>query len=229
MFTTEKVQAFVQRASLEGKDDSKFVRFTFYITPIPYFLAMEISPAIAGQLFRPDKSGSQHPVLEVQSANFELGEIPLQTMKLYPATDAELESHGTLLAAVQIRAISARKVFPDDPNFTLIFNAELPKDDLSFSMMGKYFREKVFVTFSEMQKDLFPKKGVQDTVTNPSCNVCDELATRRDSEGTHLCAKHVRAGKGEIRLLTSKETPREAQKRMEKELTAASGSSDSAA
>lgn len=229
MFTTEKVQAFVQRASLEGKDDSKFVRFTFYVTPITYELAKEVSAIIAANLFRLDAVGAPHPVLEVSTVSFEIGEIPLQTMKLYPATDVELESHGTLLTAVQIRAISARKVFPDDPNFTLIFNAELPKDDLSFAMMGKYFREKVFVTFAEMQKDLFPKNGVQDTIQNPKCNECDEPATRRDSEGTHLCAKHVRAGKGEVKLLTSRETPKEAQKRIEKEAAAKAASGPSAA
>lgn len=214
MFVTPKVSAYVQKASLEGKEDKKFVRFTIYVTPILHALACEVSPAIADRLFKFDAAGEPHPVLEMQSTAFEIGEIPLQTMELHPVDDPAMDAHGVLLQAVQISAIHARKVFPEDPNFTLIFNAEVPKNELAVKMMDRYFREKVFLTFATMQQELFPDQDVTDAVTNPECVECGDRAIARDSEKNYLCQKHLRRGIGEVKMIVTLETPAQAEARL---------------
>ncbi len=217
MISTPKIQAYVQKASLEGKDEKKFVRFTFYITPITHDLAAEVSPAIASLLFKKDKAGAFHPVLEMDSAQFEIGSIPLQTMEMHPVDDPMMDAHGVLLQAIQISSISARKVFPDDPNFTLIFNAELPKNELAVKMMDKYFREKVHLTFAVMQGELFPNDDVHDTIKNPKCQHCGDRAIYRDKEKIYYCQKDVRRSTSEVTLLVTQETPAQAEKRILKE------------
>lgn len=214
MFQTPKIAAFVQKASMEGKDEKKFVRFTIYITPILHALACEVSPAIADRLFKFDAAGEPHPVLEMQSTSFEIGAIPLQTMLMHPVDDPAMDDHGVMLQAVEISAIHARKVFPEDPNFTLIFNAEVPKNSLAVQMIDRYFREKVFLTFATMQQELFPDADVQDTVMNPLCVECEDRAIARDSEQNYLCQKHLRRGVGEVKMIVTLETPAQAEARL---------------
>ncbi len=225
MISSPKVAAYVQKSSLEGKEDKKFVRFTFYFTPLTYDLAREMSPAVADALFRLDKAGAAHPISSMENVSFELGVIPLQTLELHPADDPAMDPHGVLLQSVQISSVSARKVFPDDPNFTLIFNAEVPKNSLAVQMMDKYFREKVWVTFAQMQAEMFPKADIIDTVKNPTCFECGERATWRDSEQNHLCDKDLRLGKGEVVRITTLESPAQAQARILKELEAKNATS----
>src|SRR5678810_1107293 len=97
MLQTPKVQAYVQKASLEGKEEKKFVRFTFYVTPITHVLASEVSLKIASLLFQPDAAGMYHPTLEMSDAHFDIGNIPLQTMELHPVDDPMMDAHGVML------------------------------------------------------------------------------------------------------------------------------------
>jgi hypothetical protein len=208
MFKTEKVAAFIQKASLEGKEDDQMVRFLIYITPIPHVLACEVSLAMADRLFKPDASGTPQPISEIESVNFDIGTVDLQTMMMYPVDDPKMEDHGVMLKAVQISSISARKLFPGDPKFSLIFQAELPKDDLSFSMMGKYFKRKVFLTFETMQREL-------PTGEEPICEYCEDPAVAIDSEETFLCEKCLKGrAVGEIKFIHKQETPAEAEARV---------------
>src|SRR4051812_12708294 len=116
-FVTEKIPAYVQRASFEGKDEKKSFRFEFYINDLTFDLAAEVSTAIANVLFHRDPAGGMHPSLEIQQAAFEIGAVPLQTMQLFPVDDPAMDLHGVMLTGVQVSCISARKVFPEDPNF----------------------------------------------------------------------------------------------------------------
>ncbi len=207
MFQTPKIAAFIQKASLEGKEDEQLVRFLVYVTPITHTLACEVSPSIADRLFKSDASGTPQPIAEIELVNFDIGTIDLQTMAMHPVDDPAMDNHGVLLKAVQISNISAKKLYPDDPKFSLIFTAELPKDDLSFSMMGKYFKRKVFLTFETMQKEL----PLGDA---PKCEHCNDPAVAHDSEDTYLCGGHVKRGKGEVTFIVKRETPSEAEARV---------------
>ncbi len=207
MFKTPKIAAYIQKASLEGKEDKQMVRFQIYITPILHALACEVSPAIADRLFKSDASGTPQPISEIDSVEFDIGTVNLQTMAMYPSDDPAMDEHGVLLMAVQISHICAEKLFPDDPKFSLIFRAELPKDDLSFAMMGKYFKRKVFLTFETMQLQL-------PTSDAPKCEHCDNPAVAVDSEETFLCEKDLKShAVGEVRFIAKKESPAEAEKR----------------
>jgi hypothetical protein len=220
MFQTPKIPAFIQGASLEGKEDAQMVRFKIYITPIPHALACEVSPAIADRIFKFDASKTPQPIPEIQSVNFDIGTVDLQTMIMYPVDDPAMDDHAVMLKAVQISKISARKLFPEDPKFSLIFDAELPKDDLSFSMMGKYFKRKVFLTFETMQQEL-PLSGV------PTCEYCENPAVAQDSEETFLCEKDLKTkAVGEVKFIAKKETPAEAEKRAVAAAAAATAPAD---
>lgn len=210
MFSTPKIKAFIQGASLEGDADEQMVRFLIYITPIKHALACEVSPIIADRLFKFDAANKPHPVSEMDRPSFDIGAIDLQTMELHPSDDPKMDKHGVLLQAVQISKISARKLFPDNPEFSLIFSAELPKDDLSFSMMGRYFKREVYLTFEAMQQSLPLDKA-------PSCGFCKNPAVAKDSTGKFLCEKDVKRGVGEVLFIIKKETPAAAEARIKAE------------
>lgn len=215
MFTTPKIKAFIQGASLEGDADEQLVKFLIHITPIKHALAAQMSPIIADRLFKFDQANKPHPVSEMDRPSFNIGTIDLQTMELHPSDDPKMDKHGVLLQAVQISKISARKLFPDNPNFSLIFSAELPKDDLSFSMMGKYFKREVYLTFEAMQMPL-PLNGTAPA--DAVCGFCKNKPVAKDSTGKFLCEKDVKLGVGEVIFITKKETPAQALKRVEADL-----------
>lgn len=152
-----KVPAFIQAAGFAGRKDKRAIRVLVYITPITHVLAAQVSPEIAALLFHPDGSGKMQPSLVMPTAGFDIGNIPLQRMELHPSADPKLDNLGVLLDRVEISNISARKIFPDDPNFTLSFHVSLPLDKLSVEMAHRYYDEKVFLTFEAMQLSMFGK------------------------------------------------------------------------
>ena len=211
MFGTPKIKAFVQGASLQGDADEQLIQFLIYITPIKHALAAEVSPIIADRLFKFDASGKPHPVTEMDKPTFNLGQIDLQKMVMHPSADEKMDRHGVTLERVQISKIHARKLFPDNPDFSLIFCAEVPKDQLSFDMMGKYFKREVFLSFEAMQLELKLDQAQK-------CDYCKDAAVAKDSSGKFLCDKDVKKhGVGKVEFILKKETPKQLQARIQKE------------
>lgn len=202
MFKTPLVPVFMQKASVEGRKENKLVRFVFYITPIKHALAAELSPVIAASLFTFDAAGAPHPITELDMPHFNIGKIPLQLMAMHPSDDPAMDKFGTMLERVQVSHIMARKIFPDDPNFTLEFRAEVPMDRLAIEMLEKYYDEKLFLTFEDMQLTL--PNG--DTI---KCEECDDPAVCHDEEDNYYCDKHRKKGTGEITYISKIETPAE--------------------
>lgn len=192
MFTAPKVEVFMQNAGLAGEKDDKRVRYTFYITPLRHALAAEISPDLAKQLFHPDASGDMKPVTVMPNCSFNLGTIPLQRMELHPSDDAQMDSLGVLLDRAQISNLAARTLFPDVPDHTLEFRVEVPKNQLSVEMMSKYFKEKLYLSFSPLQKDL--PKGI--------CTWCEDNAVASGNDD-FACQKHVKKLKGKVEWFTA--------------------------
>lgn len=217
MFETPKISAFLQNASFRGENEKKYVRFQFYLTPISYELACEVSPRLADRLFRKIEDGAWAPASEVPSIGFDLGKIPLHTIELHPHDDAMMDHTGAMMQRAHITGIHARKLFPDNPNFTLIFSADVPMDDMSVKLAQKYFKLPVFLTFAVMQGQLFPDEDIEDTITNPICEECDDRAIFRDDAHAYYCQKHVRMTSNEVHSLVTKETPAQAEKRILKE------------
>jgi len=211
MFTSEKFEAFMQNAAFAGRGDTKTMRFEFYITPIKYDLAEELSPIIAQSLFTKDRSGKAHPVAGMNGPSFDIGKINLQKMFLHHSADKKMDKHGVMLDRAQLSHISAVKKFlPDSPDFTLIFRVEVPFDELSLSVARRYYDEKVYLTFEEMQLKL-------PLSANPKCEECENDAVCRDAAGTYFCEKDRKKAKGEVTYIAKKESPVEAQVRRDKE------------
>jgi len=213
MFQQEKVCAFIQSAGFAGRKDKKVMRFLIYITPVTHVVATQISPDIAKALFSPDGSGKMQPALVIPDCSFDIGNIPLQQMYLHPSDKPEMDHLGAMLSSVQLSDLSARKLFPEDPNFSLLFRAEVPVDKLVVELAHKYYDEKVHLTFAAMQQQLFE---------NTKCKLCGDPPVAKDSKEMFLCQKHVSKGIGEIDWLNKKETPKQAQARALGEATAKS-------
>lgn len=213
MFQQEKVCAFIQAAGFAGRKDKKVMRFLIYITPVTHVVATQISPDIAKALFSADGSGKMQPALVIPDCSFDIGNIPLQQMYLHPSDKPEMDHLGAMLSSVQISDLSARKLFPEDPNFSLLFRAEVPVDKLVVELAHKYYDEKVHLTFEAMQQDLFAKG---------KCGFCGDPPVAKDSKDTSLCGKHVKKGIGEVTYILKKETPKEALARAVGEATAKS-------
>lgn len=210
MFTAPKVEVFMNNASLSGKKDKKVVRFIFYITPITHYLMAQISPDVAGTLFHDDGHGDMKPALGLPDASLDVGNIALQRMSLHPSDDDKMDKYGAMLDRVELSDLGFRKIYPDDPNFSLIFRAEAPLDKLAVELMQKYYQEKLFITFEAMQGTMFPSAETE-------CEFCEDPPVAKDSKDSFLCQKHVKKGIGEIEWLNKKETPKEALARVTKE------------
>lgn len=205
MFETPKFSVFMQKASIEGRKEEKVIRFVFYVTPITHVLATQLSPDVAKLLFVPDGHGAMNPNPVLENPDFNVGSIPLQRMYLHPSDDEKMDGHGVLLDRAKLSHFSAKRLFADDPNYTLEFRVEVPKDELSVNMMSKFYDEKLFLTFEAMQNELPLSKG--------KCGHCDDPAVAQDSKDSFLCGKHVKKGKGDIRYFGTAETAAEAAKK----------------
>jgi hypothetical protein len=203
MFRTPNVPVFMQKASVEGRGEDKRVRFTFYITPFRHALAAELSPVIADLLFTFDTAGAPHPIQEMDLPHFNIGKIPLQLMEMRPSDDPAMEKYATMMERVQISNLIARKIYPDDPNFTLEFRAEVPMNSLSMDMIEKFYQEKLFLTFEDMQMKL-------PTGEQAICSVCDDVAICMDEHENYFCEKDRGGAVGEVAYIAKLKTPAEA-------------------
>ena len=215
MLRTPKIEAYLQAAGLAGKGDKTVVRFLLYITPLTHVLAAQLEPEVAALLFKQDGAGKPHPILISNDLPLDVGTIPLQLMEMHPSPDPKMETHGVLIEAVQLSHFRAKKLYPGNDDFSLIFQAEMEKNKLSVDMMNKYYDQKVYLTFEEMQGELFT-----DPTKTPKCEQCNDPSVARDSTGAYLCQKDVKNGVGKIEWILKKETPKQAEKRVAAELAA---------
>ncbi len=216
MFKTPKVKAYLQAASWQGKEDDPKQRMTFYITPISFELAEEVSPKLADRLFRKDpNTGKWMPARELGNGRFDLGTLPLQTMEWHPAGDGVLEyDAGVLVQGVTITAISALHLFADSDDTTLAIVCEVPLDAHIVDLARRYYRKSVWITMADMQAPLFNDANQGIDVANAKCTECGKPSRWVDSEKDFWCVDHPRLARGEIRLIAPTETPAQAQQRL---------------
>lgn len=225
MFRTEKFSAFLQGVKWSGTAEKKLIELVIYITPITFELAAEVSEKIADRLFRRGEDGKWAPALEMPTAAFNAGTIPVQTMTIFPVNDQETgdpaltETLGTMLQNVNVSGFHALQLIPAKPDLTLAFRATTALDKLTAELAIRFYRKKIFLTFAAMQGEL-PLDNKQNTVAGEAlCEECGNLAFVVDQEGATFCRKHVRAAAGEIRELhpERRETPKQAEQRVLKE------------
>lgn len=199
MFEQPKFPVFMQKASIEGRKEDKVIRFVFYVTPVSHVLATQLSPDVAKLLFVPDGAGMMNPNPVLENPDFNVGTIPLQRMYLHPSDDEKMDGHGVLLDRAKLSHFCAKRLFADDPNYTLEFRVEVPKDELSVDMMAKYYDEKCFLTFEAMQLEL-----PEGTSLALACTWCDDPAVASD-KADFACQKHAKKLKGEVEWIKAQE------------------------
>jgi hypothetical protein len=186
MFKTDQVKAYLKSIAFKIEDGKRICTTRFFVTPITHTLAAEASPAIAGQLFRNNGTGYQ-PVLELGRTEFTI-QVPVQSMSY--KRHHEYTGHDVLIPEVTINGISAQKVVPGDPNFSLIFNASFEILDKSIVPdLVDLLHENVYLTFAPMQPSLF-SENYDDVL----CRMCDapnvEFIVKHSKPVIGYCAKH---------------------------------------
>jgi len=187
MFKTENVEVYVKGVTTGlGKDDVILATLTLYVTPIKYELAKEVDESLAATLFR--KRGTEYkPVQILDKPTFLLEP---QGCSLKWRTLPDMDSGGGLIPFVQFTKLRAFKPFADNPNFTLAFDATFicPDKDTLWSFAGKS-KKSIFVTFTQVQGELFPDLSQHD---GKLCRLCDAPNPEFMSvDGEfYYCAKH---------------------------------------
>jgi hypothetical protein len=168
MFRTENVEAYLKSILLKADGEKRLAILRFFITPVSFELAQEASPAIADRLFRKAEGEAPYPVLEMGRTDFVI-QVPTQSMgyRRHP----EYVGHEALVNDVEVGKISAQKVIPDDPRFSLIFNATFEIVDKNvIPDLVSLMQEKLYLTFKPMQPGLFPENEKYDGVL---CRLCE--------------------------------------------------------
>lgn len=166
MFKSE-TKLFLKSINLRSEDDNKRIAvLRFFLTPATYELASEVSPNVADRLFR--KNGNMYePVLEMGRTEF-LIQIPSQSMSYRRHPD--YVGHQVHIPDVSIENLSAQKVIPGDPNFSLIFDASFEiLDKTIVTDLVDLLHENFYVTFAPMQPGLFGQEGEWDDLL---CRLC---------------------------------------------------------
>lgn len=219
MFKTPKVKAYLQAVKWVGKEDDPRQRMTFYITPISFELACEISPKLADRLFRKDPNTDRWmPARELGTGGFDIGTVPLQTMEWHPAGEGTLDfDAGQMVQGVTVNDISTLHLFADSDDTTLAFVCECPLDAHIVELARKYYRKNVWLTMAQMQAKLFDTSAPGQLDPNKKCLECGLPSKWIDSEKDFFCADHVRLAKGEVTLIIPLETPAQAEARAKAE------------
>ncbi|HEY6382036.1 MAG TPA: hypothetical protein VIY07_09555 [Pseudolabrys sp.] len=169
MFQSTNVEVYLKSAVLDTDGDKRIAKAKFFITPIEYELACEISYGIADRLFT-GKNGDRAPSQEMTKADFVMS-FPRYSMEF--TRDPGYSEKHTLIPDVSITSLSAQKLFADKSDFSLIFTA-------SFEIGGDagktivrdlidLLHEKLFITFRASQGELFEKR---EPVMDLACRLC---------------------------------------------------------
>ncbi len=215
MFRSPRVKSYLQSASFQGKEDGPLMRLTFYITPITFDLATEVSPRLADRLFRKGTDDKWAPASELGNSRFVLGSLPMQSFEWHPAGEGALDfDAGVLTQGISITGIFALHLFADSPDITLAITCEMPLDSHIVELARKYYRRSVWLTMADMQAELFPQAEPGIVNPNAKCLHCGEPARWIDSEKDFFCQKDVRKAKGEVTLIVPLESPAQAEARV---------------
>jgi hypothetical protein len=216
MFSTEKIKSYLNNFTGNGDSDEKFMKLVFYVTPITYELASEVSPLLADRLFRNSNGKDWQPAQEMPKASFSSIQVPKCNLTFHPH-DADMKiDNGVMVPAVAISNLRAQRAYPDKPEFRLEFDCVVPMDQDTMELVHKYYKSTCFLTFEASQAEIEFEED-QIGSTQKHCEECEEPAIYEDSEHSFFCGKHVRAAHGEVKLIVRKETPAEAEARLARE------------
>jgi hypothetical protein len=201
MFRTEKIKVYLQNVGWKGKEDAPLNQLTFYITPITYDLASEISPEIAKAMFSKSIDNRQNPMAVLASTRFKTPKFQLQAVKFHPSMDPEVDNLGVLTEGWNIKALWAMHLFADSDDLTLAFLMEAPLDKLTIELAQKYYKRQLYLTMTSMQTELFETTTAAIPATALKCIECNEPAEWIDQNKDTWCGPHVRGAFGETRKI----------------------------
>ena len=211
MFTSEKIPCHLRSVKFKGDEEKGALECNFYITPLTYDLAYELSDRIAKQLFH--KQGSVYaPIQEFGLTVLNLGEIDMQNMELYPHDDNGADGSGRMIPACTIGKVSVDKLDEESPDWSLIFQVSMPLDSNSLELCNRYYRKTVLITMEPAQEGLFdaaPKKPIilddaeVEFFNEIFCTMCNKRAHYLGVDQSAWCALHVKAAVGiQVRKIT---------------------------
>lgn len=169
MFTTENQKCYLAEVQPKADGDKRIAYCKFHITPVSHALAVDISPLIADRIFR-GSNGSYAPVLEMSSAHF-LTNYGKQCMTVM--RDPNYAVGRALIQDAEIKSLAAKKLFPDNPDFSIVFVVAFEiQDPLIVKDLVQLLHENVYLSFSPMQPALFETKK-STAFMDLNCRLCD--------------------------------------------------------
>lgn len=195
MFKQDKVECFIQGVKFAGDEKEKTIEFLVYVTPLTLALAEEVSAKLADRLFR-----NGEPAQEMSRAAFNLDGMCVQSVVWFPVKDPALDFSAVLTENVKCFGLVAMRLFPEKPEFSLTFKANVPMDKNSLEIASRYYKKKVCLSFKAMQGEL----GFEPThavAGHPLCQECNLLAVYIDEQQQTWCEVDKVLGVGAIKEL----------------------------
>ncbi|HET7910021.1 MAG TPA: hypothetical protein VFL19_04885, partial [Nitrospira sp.] len=167
----------------------------------------ELSPNVADRLFR-QNGNTFEPALEMGKTDF-VFQIP-GTMAMHYRRSPDYVGHQVSVQDVKIENLSAQKVIPGDPNFSLIFDASFDIVDKSVvTDLVALLHENFYVTFAPMQPGLFDEADSWKNV-DLLCRLCDAPNPEWDVENSTpklaYCDKCVRKKEDHEKVIRIRDT-----------------------
>jgi len=204
MYSSHKVENYLQSCKFSGEADKATLQCSFYITPVSYDLLYEVDERVAKQLFR--REGTNHlPVSELGKTVLNLGELGIHNLELYPHSDEGADGAGQMVPGCRITEVFCDKLFADKPDWSLIWKVVLPLDAHSLDLVRKYYKKTAFITLVEAQQELFDTDDKKPIILSDAevesgkeifCGVCDAKAEYLGMDQSAWCGPHVNGAVG---------------------------------
>jgi hypothetical protein len=188
MFESPIVPVYVKDWWPEVKDEKRFLKLRLIVNPITHALAREIGDEIADALF--SRNGGEYQPRSCVSQIHLLKTVPAYSLTLIK--HEEVESGRIFIPSALITDLVAQKLFPQKPDFGLLFSAEFESLDRAWAAdLLDLLKEKLFITFKLLQPSLFQEDPHAGKICRMQTDTPCELPEFVTTDGRfYYCAVH---------------------------------------
>jgi hypothetical protein len=161
MFKSGHVPCFLNTFAGHGDDnEAKELKMVFHVAPIPYELALEVSPHLADRLFRQDPEEGWQPVKEMPKASFATIQVPMQNITFHALPEGMIDdTHGVLVEGCAVSNLRAARANVDGLDFRLEFDVVVPMDSITMDLVERFYKSTCYLSTEAIQREMeYPEK-----------------------------------------------------------------------